>query len=315
MPEPVSRPCWCGAAAARGVFEVTARDGRRYPLVCCEGCGIHALHPPPDDETLRVSYDAEYYGGSPRKFIGPLASLVSWFQQGRARLVGRRVAPGGRILDVGCGNGRFLERLAARGYVAEGTEWTAASAARAAGLPGVTLHTGDLLSLDLPGGAYDAVTLWHVLEHVRRPRETLERIHRLLAREGMLFLALPNQASWQARAFGPAWFHLDPPRHLHGFCPRSLRALLEVTRYSVRRMGTFSFEQNPFGFVQSLLNALGFPRDRAYQALKASGSRLTPAGLLDLALVGGLAVPGVVLSTLSSALGAGATLTVEARKS
>jgi SAM-dependent methyltransferase len=215
---------------------------------------------------------------------------------------------------VGCGNGRLLQRLAARGYRAEGTEWTARSAARAAGLPGVTVHTGDLLDLDLPRGAYDAITLWHVLEHLRRPRETLDRIHGLLREGGAIFFSLPNHASWQARVFGPAWFHLDPPRHLHGFSPRSLGILLEATGFTVKRTSTFSLEQNPFGFVQSLLNALGFPRDRAYQVLKASGSRLTPTGLLDLGLVAALSLPGLALSTLSSILGAGATMTVEARK-
>jgi len=129
----------------------------------------------------------------------------------------------------------------------------------------------------------------------------------------LLFLSMPNHESWQAERHGRHWFHLDPPRHLHGFGVRSLEGLLSSREFSVLHRHTWSLEQNPYGWLQSFLNASGFPRDRAYAALKGtahnSGTRL-----LDLALVFLLAGPSVVLSVIESLAGRGGTMTFVARR-
>lgn len=312
---PLQRSCWCGCNTALPVASVSVVGGEReFPLVRCEQCGVFCLFPPPDDEELLHYYGADYYGASPRKFVGPIAKAVSWFQSGRARQVARHVPRGGKILDVGCGNGGFLRSMKQRNYDVEGTEWTEISARRASAESELTVHAGDLSTLDLPTRNYDAITMWHVFEHLRDPLETLKVARSLLNDGGVLFLSLPNHESWQARYFGASWFHLDPPRHLFGFGPRSLNVLLQLAGFGVDRRGTFSLEQNPYGFMQSALNAAGFPRDRAYGVLKSSVTLPTRTKILDLFLLSALAVPGVVLSSIASACGAGATMTVLATK-
>ena len=275
---------------------------------------MYCLFPAPDEAQLSRWYDAEYYGEPSRKFVEPIANGVARFQRARAQRVSRAIPAGARILDIGCGNGGFLAAMKRRGYEVEGTERTEGSADRAASGPGLTVHVGDLLELSLPERSFDALTMWHVFEHLRHPLETLERAHLLLKDTGTLFLSLPNHESWQARFFGTAWFHLDPPRHLFGFGPQSLTDILESSGFEVTRTSTFSLEQNPYGFMQSVLNRVGFPRDRAYRMLKGTGSLPLGAKLLDLLLLALLLAPGITLSSLASFCGTGATMEVQARK-
>ncbi|MCC6548080.1 class I SAM-dependent methyltransferase [Candidatus Sumerlaeota bacterium] len=320
----VGRECWCGAGSARLVADVRVPDGASFPLVQCEQCKVYALHPAPSDAVLARYYLNEYYGKSRRKFVGPIAKAVDVFQGGRAHWVdghlrqwhrgsfkrGRQP----RLLDVGCGNGGFLMQMRDRGYDVEGTEWTAESARRIPSGARVPIHVGDLLTLDLPEHSFDAITLWHVFEHLRKPDETLEKIYRLLKPGGLLFLAMPNHESWQATRFGTNWFHLDPPRHLHGFGVKSLLVLLTIKRLQWLRVSTFSLEQNPYGFLQSLLNSLGYPRDRAYSVLKGTSRDALGTKLKDLSLVALLAPFAILHSLVEWLAGSGATMTVVAQK-
>jgi SAM-dependent methyltransferase len=268
----------------------------------------------PSETQLMKYYDTEYYGAPSKKFVGPVAVIVSWFQGGRARQVAKYVPQGGRILDVGCGNGGFLKTMQRYNFKVEGTEWTETSARRAAMESNLTVYAGDLLTLDLPRRRYDAISLWHVFEHLTKPFETLRLAYDLLDDSGVLFLSMPNHESWQARVFGTSWFHLDPPRHLFGFGPRSIRTALRLAGFEVDSCSTFSLEQNPFGFMQSFLNAAGFPRDRAYGVLKSTETLPKRTKILDLFLLSVLAIPGFVLSSIASVFGAGATMTIVARK-
>jgi len=304
--------CWCGGPVEKEIATFSPGADGPFRLLSCSWCGTAALVPQPSDAVLQRWYDVAYYGAGARKFVGPQARLVGWFQGGRARLAARLLPAGGRVLDVGCGDGGFLLQLRRPGLHVEGTERTPESAARAQATAGVRVHAGDLLGLDLPDASYDLVTLWHVFEHLARPEATLRRIHHLLKPGGTLLLSLPNVESWQARLFARHWFHHDPPRHLFAFGPRSLAALLEHSGFTVLRTSTFSLEQNPYGVMQSTLNALGFPRDRAYDGLK--GIRRTPRStrLLDLVLLAMLAAPGLAFALAETMAGRGGTMLVSA---
>ena len=106
---------------------------------------------------------------------------------------------------------------------------------------------------------------------------------------------------------------LDPPRHLFGLGHRSLPALLAQSGFEVLSIDTWSLEQNPYGFMQSLLNAVGFERDRAYNTLKGQPRSLA-GKTMDLLLLALLVGPGLVWSSVLSLLGRGSTMTVIARR-
>jgi SAM-dependent methyltransferase len=107
-----------------------------------------------------------------------------------------------------------------------------------------------------------------VLEHLPDPRETLLEIQRVLEPGGRLVVAVPNFSSLQARWLGAGWFHLDLPRHLYHFPLAALRRLLEDTGFEVEGEHHFSLRQNPFGWIQSLLNlSRRLPRNGLYSLL------------------------------------------------
>jgi SAM-dependent methyltransferase len=131
----------------------------------------------------------------------------------------------GRLLEIGCGSGKRLSRLAALGWQVEGQEvdkkaWHAATTKYA-----LKVHLGELRELALDESSYDAIVLNHVIEHVHDPVELLHEARRLLKPGGMLIANTPNAMSQEHRIFGAAWFSLDPPRHLHLFSPKSLITL------------------------------------------------------------------------------------------
>ncbi|MCE5231111.1 class I SAM-dependent methyltransferase [bacterium] len=314
----LERSCWCGSREAEPVWSARSLDGKAFGYVRCAGCGVVALFPQPNDETLAEAYRPAYYGNSSKKFLGPVSRVIEWFQGSRARLVDRGLrASNGRahkVLDVGCGNGGFIHGCKMRGHDAEGIELSEYSARRAQEQAGCKVHVGELPDLDLPAASYSALTMWHVLEHVRAPERYIAEAARLLNTQGRLYLSLPNGGSWQAQA-GPHWFHLDPPRHLYSFNMNSLSGLLRSNGFAVESVSHLSLEQNPFGFIQSWLNMMGFDRDMLFEMLKGcrrvSGARELAAALLGILL----AAPAVAASLAEAAAGRGGTVTLIARKS
>src|SRR4051812_1530072 len=122
----------------------------------------------------------------------------------RARVANRvhEIAPPGPVLDVGAGDGALIAALRRAGRPAVGLERNPV---------GAHVRSGEITDLE---GPFAAVVLWHSLEHLRAPADTLrEAVDRLLP-GGVVVLSLPNSASWQSRAFGERWFALDIPRHL-----------------------------------------------------------------------------------------------------
>ncbi|MGA2244469.1 MAG: class I SAM-dependent methyltransferase [Verrucomicrobiota bacterium] len=141
---------------------------------------------------------------------------------------------GARLLDIGCGNGKFLLQLRSLGWDVHGVEPDPESAAhgRAAGLD---VRNGLLQEQAWPEGYFDAVTMNHVVEHLHDPPAILRHCWRLLKPGGCIRLITPNLGSWGRQYFGSNWLPLDPPRHLVLFTEPSLRRALEGCGFSVSR--------------------------------------------------------------------------------
>ena len=174
------------------------------------------------------------------------------------------------------------------------------------GANALVLRTPDLAEAAYPSSYFDQVLIWHVLEHLQQPRETLEEVRRILRPGGRLVVAVPNLASRQAVWSGAAWFHLDLPRHLHHFPLAALRRLLDETGFEPISDHHFSVRQNPFGWVQSALNRVTWlPRNGLYTLLhNRQRTRPAPFDLRTRAiLLGafGLLVPwGIAASVVST---------------
>jgi SAM-dependent methyltransferase len=159
-------------------------------------------------------------------------------------------AKGARLLDVGCGNGRFLCGARKLGYEIWGLEPDpqAASAARELGF---TIHVGGLPDSGLPEGYFAHITLNHVFEHLHYPERVVQEIFRLLEPGGRVWLRFPNIDSQGLRRFGENWRGLEPPRHLVLPSAAGLLKLLEQTGYVDIRLLPPQQEAKAF-FIDSL---------------------------------------------------------------
>lgn len=310
----------CGASLHRMLFPVTDIFGNTRNVHACEHCGAWFLVPYPTKEDLAAAYSDDYYGASETKFRwGAIETVLNFFRKGRARLIFRYTRGKGEVLDVGCGNGMVLHQLSGMGaYHLHGTEMPGNSAERAVQHPEINLHIGTLLKAPFTDGQFDAITLFHVLEHLPEPLQYLDRANALLKPGGVLMISFPNLRSWQARIFGPHWLHLDPPRHL--FLPdyKYLITLLRQKGFTCVRRSFFSPEQNPMGAVQSLLNKHGRVRDFLFERLKgntAYHSEMGPGRLVWHKLFFILAMPVFILTdALASLSGRSATVFLVFRK-
>jgi SAM-dependent methyltransferase len=314
--------CPCGGIELGPAVYSTAFRGHAYELRPCLRCRRLLLDPPPSADELAAAYDPSYYGAGSSKFVGPIEAGIEWFRRSRSRAARRLVEAGPkpegrapRVLDIGCGNGRFLAHLAEAGFECHGTELSAETARRAMGLTGIQVRVGELEADSYPAASFELVSIWHVLEHLPDPERTLHHCARWLVPGGALMLAVPNVASWQARIFRGAWFHLDPPRHLFHFTPASLSDALDAAGFRWTSVAHLSWEQNLYGYLQSLVNAMGFPRDELYEVLKRTrpfaATRRLAVQVLVLTL---LALPAILMTLLEATCGRGGTIQVTARR-
>jgi hypothetical protein len=160
-----------------------------------------------------------------------------------------------------------------------------------------------------------AVVLWHVLEHVDDPVACLRRAAGWLRPDGVVLVAVPNVASLQARVAGPAWFHLDLPRHRTHFTPGGLESLLEGAGLrKADRLRHLVFEHNFHGMWFALLTRLGMRPGFPFHLLKRN-VRPRVRDVAVLAVAGPLLLPvAVLLELVAAAVRRGGTVAVVARR-
>jgi len=278
-------------------------------------------YPVPDQTTLDRYYSDTYYGNATKKFTGAIESLTVWGNRMRAnrifKVMSNQRKPGDRfrILDIGCGRGNLLQRFNKMGCECHGTERRVFPAGGNIG--GLQIHRQSLEEIQFEDGYFDAVVIWHVLEHLDQPFEILDAVSRITCEGGIAAIAVPNFSSLQSRLFKANWFHLDLPRHLHHFSVNNLsRALLE-RGYVIHSVSTCSPEQNIYGFIQSLMNSLNIPgrKNDFYQLLKKRSDFASSVRLFLWTLVALLALPFATLEFLITCLwGNGASILLFAQK-
>ncbi|MBI4353880.1 MAG: class I SAM-dependent methyltransferase [Candidatus Omnitrophica bacterium] len=216
--------------------------------------------PVPSPAALHVLYSSRYYGGVEaarfRTAIGTWLREV--FRWQRARRLRRALGglAGRRVLDIGCGRGQMLAWLQHWGAEVYGTELSQAAADEAARRLGPSsVVVNELAEAGFPDGWFDAVTVWHVLEHVLDPVALLREVARVVSPDGFVYVEVPNAGGWAARRLGRRWLGYDAPHHLVHFTPETLRLAGTKAGLVVVKDVHFSWEYSPVTLLQSLLNA------------------------------------------------------------
>lgn len=285
-------------------------------LAECRCCGL--VYSLPNHHLGDCPYSAAYYGKGSSKFIPIIQKIRNRIMQARAEsylaLIPKSVRKP-RILDVGCAEGRLLKAFCEKGCECWGVEHSDYPDERFLLHDRIRYLKGDIGELDLPRGGFDLIFLWHVLEHLDEPDRAMKMVYEACSAEGIIILAVPNFASLESRRFKEKWFHLDLPFHKYHFTYKSLNYLVEKNRLKIIRMTCLSFEQGPYGLIQSILNEMGWQKNEVYEALK--GNRIAGRSahlLVQLGLVAFLAMPALLATLLTSSDCAGPVLEVALKR-
>lgn len=248
-----------------------------FKLIRCKKCGLVYINPQPEKEEISSYYpQEEYYSFSQleRKKENKLSLLeklrdvicqkavlyyykadiskISGWQKfltktvtflGKERLAAFAAAPmyikKGRILDIGCGDGIFLDYLRKIGWETCGVEINK-SAVMKGRANGLNILDKDLLEAGFPSDYFDVVRMWSVLEHLHKPFKTLKEIHRILKPEGALIAQMPNFDSLASKVFKQRWAGLTRDLHLYHFDSKSLRNILTASGFEISEIYTSS---------------------------------------------------------------------------
>jgi SAM-dependent methyltransferase len=280
----------------------------RFELRRCRNCGSAVTI---GDAPAELHESGAYRPGTPR-LHGAVLPLLHSFDRQRLSLLSGLVSPPARLLDAGAGRGRFVLAARTAGYDAFGIEPShrGSEAAHAIGAP---VRRASIAEAEIAAGSLDAVTLWHVLEHLDDPSGALTRVAAWLRPGGCLLVGVPNLASLQARVGGDRWYHLDVPRHRVHFTAKGLGKLLNAHGFTVLRIDHLLLEHNSFGMWQSIVNRVTQEPSYLYNLLK----RNAPLRVRDLAVTG-LALPLAPVAAFAELLAGlsrhGGTIAVLARR-
>jgi SAM-dependent methyltransferase len=259
------------------------KDG--HDILRCRSCGTHFRADLPSPEALLEIYGPAYFseaagdtgGQGYADYLGDEANH-RLNARSRLRLLERHARPG-RLLDIGCAAGFFLDEARRRGWTVMGVELAAGMADFARTRVALDVDTGSFAAFECEPGTFDAVTMWDYIEHSNDPRGDLLRAAALLVPGGLLAVSTGDVGSVSARAFGSRWHLLTPRHHNFFFTRSSLERALHAAGFDVLESRYASSRYS----VQYLLHKLRTVRDFAFlQRLSAAVGRTR---------LGGLAVP------------------------
>lgn len=213
------RPCeLCRGADVKAILR---KNG--YSIVECNRCGLVYVAETVND--LRKFYDRDYYKGLVYKdYIAESKKRVNIFRK-KLNLI-MRWMPGGKLLDIGCAAGFFLDVARRCGWEVFGVEISEFSSRYARERLGIDVFTGQLKDAQFKDNYFDVITMWDTIEHLQNPFDTLVEIHRILKKHGLLVIETLNVSSLNARLLRSSWPLYGPPYHLFYFSKKTIAELL-----------------------------------------------------------------------------------------
>mgnify|MGYP003583477135 FL=1 len=213
----------------------------QFSIVECQQCTLRFTQDVPKQSHIGVYYQSDNYISHSDTNEGLISKLYKAVRKitlkTKLNIVETNVSSksGHAILDIGSGTGAFLNTMKQADWSVVGLEPDAGARANALKLYNLTAQAPEQLFL-LPSNTFDAITMWHVLEHVEQLQEYIAQCYELLTPGGTLFIAVPNYTSSDARKYQSYWAAYDVPRHLYHFSPNAIKTLVEKHGFYVKRM-------------------------------------------------------------------------------
>ena len=216
-----------------GGYSVWWTKKNLFSLFKCQLCGLIFVHPMPDSSSV---YTDDYFSGAEKGFgyvdyNADKEPMIPTFEKYLDHIEALGIT-GGKLLDVGCATGFFMELCQKRGWDATGVE-ISDFAVEIGQEKGLRIFTETLQNRQFSDGEFDVVTMCDVLEHVADTKSFLSEYARVLRPGGLLVINTPNASSFPARVFGKHWHLIVPPEHLCYFSSHNLTDFLQKNGFKV----------------------------------------------------------------------------------
>ena len=248
----------CPICTTEMKFKFVTKDylvtGESFDIVECEACSIRTTTPFPDKKIIGNYYSSDDYISHDDKVSGIFDSiygLVRTYQLNKKKkLIGKYFnKSNGKILDIGCGAGDFLQYMKENHWNINGVDTS--NKARKIANKKLNIKVMDPKDWINNKEKYDVITCWHSLEHVHEPWVYLDKIKKSLTLDGFLIVALPNYQSTDAKIYKEFWAAYDTPRHLYHFTIKSMNKTIKPHGLNIESIYRMNFDP----FYVSILSA------------------------------------------------------------
>ncbi|MCP4109036.1 MAG: class I SAM-dependent methyltransferase [Desulfobacteraceae bacterium] len=310
----------CSFPKSEKVFEITDHlfqtTSRLFQIRQCQECRVLFLFPRPSSEDMWKYYPDEYWVGPGKTVHGLKAVLTEIYRRvvliDHVRFVResaydlQRQGEPVKLLDVGCGDGSFLETCGIKPCTGLDASVNAVKAAKSRGIDAVL---GSLDKSPFWEKSFSIITMFHFLEHVWPVENYLEAAKKLLADDGELILQVPNADSWQAGLLRKRWAGYEVPRHLINYSASTLTRVLQDNGFGIVRKTHFCLRDNAPMLARSLAPRL-YPPARSASDADQKGFL---AWISDIGFLG-LSIGALPFAIAESFAGQGASVMVCAKK-
>lgn len=214
-------------------------SGEDFEIWECKDCQLRFTQDVPVESAIGRYYQSEQYISHSNSNKGLVNRLYHFVRRltltSKKNLIQQQTGKStGTLLDIGAGTGAFASYMQTNGWRVTGLEPDDMARKNAREINKISLlPSSDLF--ELPAASFDVITLWHVLEHIHRLHEYIGQFARILKKDGMLFIAVPNYTSRDAEHYQQYWAAYDVPRHLYHFAPSSLQILLKQHGFRLKK--------------------------------------------------------------------------------
>lgn len=210
----------------------------KFKVIKCRQCSLIRTNPRPTAETVGVYYPSDY-APYHSESINHKHNSEGWKQRLKAVLsLDSKLTPPiqvGRLLEIGCANGAYLEQMRQEGWTVEGIEFSD-SAAEQARRKGISVQTTTVENAQAPDKLFDIVAAWMVLEHLHEPVSALRKMRSWVKPEGYLIASIPDAGCWERKFFGDRWYALQLPTHMYHYTPKSIATVLLTAGWDLTRV-------------------------------------------------------------------------------
>lgn len=270
----------CGSSSVNPLLTVKDHSvsGEDFVIWQCSHCSLRFTQDVPDEEAIGKYYQSSDYISHSNTNAGLINKLYqrvrNYTLNQKANLIINNTVKRGKILDIGAGIGAFINTMKTKGWEIVGIEPDEGARRQAKDLFHIELkQTNEFYQL--PDNSFDAITLWHVLEHVHQLHACVEKLKSLLKPGGKIFIALPNYTSKDQAIYKLFWAAYDVPRHLYHFTPKAMDILM-------KRHGLKITSKNPMWFDSFYISLLSSKYKNAWLWGKQGKTNWIGAGLSGL---------------------------------